>query len=88
MAGKPRASPSRNGSWTIFWCSRRCGPSCAVKAVNEVSSALRLEKHPDKTFIGKIERGFDFLGYRFGAAVLATGASDNREICRTGNPAS
>ena len=27
--------------------------------------SLRLEKHPDKTFIGKIERGFDFLGYHF-----------------------
>jgi hypothetical protein len=24
-----------------------------------------LEKHPDKTFIGKIEKGFDFLGYHF-----------------------
>ena len=24
---------------------------------------LRLEKHPDKTFIGRIERGFDFLGF-------------------------
>jgi hypothetical protein len=42
----------------------------AVRAVNEVLSALHLEKHPDKTFIGKIERGFDFLGYRFGAVVL------------------
>ncbi len=27
--------------------------------------SLRLEKHPDKTFIGRIERGFDFLGYHF-----------------------
>ena len=27
---------------------------------------LRLEKRPDKTFIGRIERGFDFLGYHFG----------------------
>jgi hypothetical protein len=26
---------------------------------------LRLEKHPDKTFIGKACRGFDFLGYHF-----------------------
>ncbi len=25
-----------------------------------------MEKHPDKTFIGRIETGFDFLGYRFG----------------------
>ena len=37
----------------------------AVKAVNEVLGALRLEKHPDKTFIGRIEKGFDFLGYHF-----------------------
>ncbi len=37
----------------------------AVQAVNEVLAALRLEKHPDKTFIGRIEKGFDFLGYRF-----------------------
>jgi len=37
----------------------------AVKAINEVLGTLRLEKHPDKTFIGRIERGFDFLGYHF-----------------------
>jgi RNA-directed DNA polymerase len=37
----------------------------AVRLVNEILGALRLEKHPDKTFIGRIERGFDFLGYRF-----------------------
>jgi hypothetical protein len=24
-----------------------------------------MEKHPDKTFIGRIERGFDFLGFHF-----------------------
>ena len=30
-----------------------------------------LEKHPEKTFIGKIERGFDFLGYRFSREGLA-----------------
>lgn len=37
----------------------------AVKAVSEVLQSLWLEKHPDKTFIGRIERGFDFLGYHF-----------------------
>ncbi len=37
----------------------------AVKAVNQVLGSLNLEKHPDKTFIGRIERGFDFLGYHF-----------------------
>ena len=24
-----------------------------------------MDKHPDKTFIGRIEKGFDFLGYHF-----------------------
>jgi hypothetical protein len=24
-----------------------------------------LEKHPDKTAMGRIEKGFDFLGYHF-----------------------
>ena len=24
-----------------------------------------MDKHPDKMFIGRIERGFDFLGYHF-----------------------
>jgi RNA-directed DNA polymerase len=37
----------------------------AIKAVNEVLQSLWLEKHPDKTSIGKIERGFDYLGYHF-----------------------
>jgi hypothetical protein len=30
-----------------------------------VLTSLRLAKHPDKTFIGQIARGFDFLGYHF-----------------------
>jgi hypothetical protein len=42
----------------------------AVKTVNRVFGALGLEKHPDKTFIGQIERGFDFLGYHFSPAGL------------------
>jgi RNA-directed DNA polymerase len=42
----------------------------AVKVVNETLGTLSLEKHPDKTFIGKIERGFDFLGYHFSSAGL------------------
>jgi hypothetical protein len=36
-----------------------------VKAVNHVLGSLLLEKHSDKTFIGRIEKGFDFLGYHF-----------------------
>ena len=37
----------------------------AIKAVNEVMFDLQISQHPDKTFIGAIERGFDFLGYYF-----------------------
>jgi hypothetical protein len=35
---------------------------------------LRLEKHPDKAFIGRIERGFDFLGYHFSPGGLTAAA--------------
>ncbi len=31
---------------------------------------LRVEKHPDKTFIGRIAKGFDFLGYWFSPSGL------------------
>jgi RNA-directed DNA polymerase len=46
-------SPSR-------WKLRR-----TVKVVNQVLASLGLAKHPDKTFIGRIERDLDFLGYHF-----------------------
>ncbi len=42
----------------------------AVKVVNQELGALDLVKHPDKTFIGRIERGFDFLGYHISPAGL------------------
>ena len=35
----------------------------AVKVVNQILTSLRLAKHPDKTFVGRIAKGFDFLGY-------------------------
>ena len=43
-------------------------PTCwklraAVKMVNCVLVSLDLKKHPAKTFIGRIEKGFDWLGY-------------------------
>ena len=38
----------------------------AIRVLNQTFNELKLEKHPDKTFIGKTERGFDFLGYHFG----------------------
>ncbi len=46
----------------------------AVKRVNEVLGRLHLKKHPEKTFIGRIEKGFDYLGYRFGPEGLSVAA--------------
>jgi len=37
----------------------------AIREMNIVMSNLRVQQHPDKTSIGPIARGFDFLGYRF-----------------------
>ncbi|MEH2000890.1 MAG: reverse transcriptase/maturase family protein [Nostoc sp.] len=37
----------------------------AIKVVHQTMRELRLSLHPDKTFIGSIARGFDFLGYWF-----------------------
>jgi RNA-directed DNA polymerase len=31
--------------------------------LNQTFDELKLEKHPEKTVIGRIEKGFDFLGY-------------------------
>lgn len=42
----------------------------AIREVNQVMAALRVRQHPDKTTIGRIARGFDFLGYRFSATRL------------------
>ena len=50
--------------WVILaptrWKLRR-----AVKRVNEILNELNVKQHPDKTFVGRISRGFDFLGYDF-----------------------
>ena len=42
----------------------------AVRRVNQILGALGLDTHPDKTFIGRIERGFDWLGYHISPAGL------------------
>jgi hypothetical protein len=42
--------------------SASTAPRRAVGLVTQILGSLRLEKHADKTFTGRIERGFDFLG--------------------------
>jgi len=61
-------------------------------------SELKLEKHQDKTFIGRIEKGFDFLGYHFSPEGLSAAEKtmekflaravqlyeqERRELCRS-----
>ncbi|MEO0416825.1 MAG: hypothetical protein AAF226_17945, partial [Verrucomicrobiota bacterium] len=40
----------------------------AVRVMNQVLASLRLEQHPEKTFIGRVTHGFDYLGIEFSAA--------------------
>ncbi len=37
----------------------------AVRAIREIVFKLKLELAPDKTFVGRVSKGFDFLGYQF-----------------------
>ncbi len=37
-----------------------------MRLVNQVFAALGVAKHPAKTCIGRISKGFGFLGYQFG----------------------
>lgn len=59
----------------------------AVKIINETLSSLGLEKHPDKTFIGRVERGFDFLGYHTYAAGALGRSCDASKVRRPSAPA-
>lgn len=43
----------------------------AIAAMNQQLEALGLTQHPDKTTIGPLARGFDFLGYQFDPAGLS-----------------
>jgi len=43
----------------------------AVKAMNSILGRYGMEKHPRKTDMGRVERGFDFLGYRLSPGDIA-----------------
>ena len=48
----------------IILASSRWKLRRAIRACNQVLNQLKVEQHPDKTFIGRTTRGFDFLGYQ------------------------
>jgi len=47
----------------LIFAPTRCKLKKAIRVLNETFSELKLGKHPDKTSMGSIEKGFDFLGY-------------------------
>ena len=51
------------------WHNRR-----VIQLLNQQFNELKIKQHPNKTFIGKIERGFDFLGYHFSRQPLTLAA--------------
>jgi hypothetical protein len=52
------------GQTFLSVCSRRISALPApAQLVSQTLRELRVEQHPQKTFIGRIERGFTFLGY-------------------------
>ncbi len=53
-------SPTTGMNWPA-----RVGPVLTLSGPR-ATRGFELEKHPDKTLIGRIEKGFDFLGYHFG----------------------
>ena len=65
--------------WVVL-ASTRWKLRAAVRRVNRVLSELRLEKHPDKTFVGRTGERFDFLGYRFTAAGLRLAAQTKQRF--------
>ena len=74
---QPRSASNFCLSLSINSSSCHCVPTALAalmgQAFLEKCSDLKrqqLEKYPDKTFIGKIEKGFDFLGYHFCRAGL------------------
>lgn len=45
-----------------------------IKVSHQVLTTLKMKMHPDKTFIGRISKGFDFLGYHFNGKTLQVAA--------------
>jgi RNA-directed DNA polymerase len=41
-----------------------------IRLVNQTLVALKVQQLPDKTFVGRVGRGFDFLGYTFSTVGL------------------
>jgi hypothetical protein len=56
--------------WVVFaptrWKLRK-----VVRITNRVLERLLVDKHPDKTFVGRVASGFEFLGYHLKPSLQA-----------------
>ena len=52
-------------------CGTRWQLRRLVRLVNRTLNDLKVEKHPDKTSVGRIARGFDFLGHHLTPTSIA-----------------
>ena len=50
----------------------------AIRIVNQTLAEQQVQQHSDKTFIGRVNRGFSFLGYEFNATGLTGVALQTR----------
>jgi len=74
MEGDPRYFYRRYMDDVIVLAKTRWHLRKAVRTVNQHFNQLKVEQAPDKTFIGKIRRGWDFLGYHFDGKQLTVAA--------------
>ena len=51
----------------------------AVRIVNQTLAELKVQQHPDKTFVGRVSRGFEFLGYRIATSGIVGVAEKTME---------
>ncbi|MBS0357658.1 MAG: group II intron reverse transcriptase domain-containing protein [Proteobacteria bacterium] len=55
--------------WVVL-CKTRNQLRKVIKITHQILNQLKLSLHPDKTTIGKIKNGFDFLGFHFAPELL------------------
>jgi len=55
--------------WVIL-ATRRHLMRRAIRRENQTLSSLKVVKHPDRTWTGRFDRGFDYLGYHHTRAGL------------------
>jgi RNA-directed DNA polymerase len=74
MEGDPRYFYRRYMDDVIVLAKTRWHLRKAVRTTNQHFHQLKVEQAPDKTFIGKISKSWDFLGYHFDGKRLSVAA--------------